>query len=392
MSKVKVAIVVSHPVQHFCPQYASFAKHPQIVLKVFFASTLGFREYADKQFGQGVMWKNLYLDEFDHEFLNGDKVLPSDQNLDAPSLNDALENFQPQLLISYGYFQKLQRRATRWAQNNQLKIAYISDGELRHPRPVWKEMLKYVYVNRYFSKLDFFLTVGDANETYYRYYGVPAAKMIRMHFPIDVRNYEDSFNQKDILRSLIRKRYNVDEQALVLAVVGKLAPWKRQGDIIKALHALEEQGTFATLFIIGSGVMREQWERSARHLKNSKVIFTGFVPADELPAYYAACDIYVHPAFREPHSLAISEAVFMGCPAIISDASGSYGQHDDVQQGVTGFVFPYGDTAALARAIQALVNDATKRRLMGEEARRRACIFQQNSHHSVLDVLISRLN
>lgn len=38
MLKIKIAIVVSHPIQHFCPQYASFAKDDEIELKLFLSA------------------------------------------------------------------------------------------------------------------------------------------------------------------------------------------------------------------------------------------------------------------------------------------------------------------------------------------------------------------
>ena len=46
-TKLKIAIVVSHPIQHFCPQYVSFAKNKDIELKVFFGSALGHKKYTD---------------------------------------------------------------------------------------------------------------------------------------------------------------------------------------------------------------------------------------------------------------------------------------------------------------------------------------------------------
>ena len=84
----KIAIVISHPVQHFCPMYASWAKLNGISLKVFFASNLGSAKYFDTNFKKEISWSNLYLDEFSHEFLNGDKTLQSTQELDAENFSE----------------------------------------------------------------------------------------------------------------------------------------------------------------------------------------------------------------------------------------------------------------------------------------------------------------
>ena len=88
---LKIALVVSHPIQHFCPQYVSFAENKQIEFKVFFASTLGFKKYIDPGFKKEISWNNLNLDQFQHEFLNGEDVLKVDKNIDAITLNESLD-------------------------------------------------------------------------------------------------------------------------------------------------------------------------------------------------------------------------------------------------------------------------------------------------------------
>src|ERR1017187_5570812 len=85
-NKTRIGIVVSHPIQHFCPQYVSFAENKNITLKVFFGSALGYRKYVDLNFKKEIAWGNLNLDKFDHVFLNGEEVIQADKNLDAKNL------------------------------------------------------------------------------------------------------------------------------------------------------------------------------------------------------------------------------------------------------------------------------------------------------------------
>jgi glycosyltransferase involved in cell wall biosynthesis len=388
----RIAIVVSHPIQHFCPQYVSFSKNEEVGLKVFFASALGHKKYLDPNFKTEVSWGNLHLDKFEHTFLNGEKILPSGKDLDAPNLAEALGGFKPDLIIIYGYFQKLQRRAHQWASTNGVKLAYISDSELRHRRSRWKEMVKYFYIKRFFSKIDYFLSVGDANEEFYKYYGVSQSKIIRMNFPIDLIEYEKSFSEWRILRNKIREQYKIEKESHVLAVVGKLVQWKNQDHIIDAMKLLEEEGVYLHLFVLGSGEMLEPWINKSTILKISKVHFTGFVDIAELPSYYAAVDIYVHPASTEPHSIAISEAIYMGCPVIISDRCGSHGQSDDVQDGKNGYIFGFGNIRELATKIKSLINDVETRKKFGEYSHKISAASQQRAHQLVLNELINQMN
>jgi glycosyltransferase involved in cell wall biosynthesis len=388
--KVRIAIVISHPIQHFCPQYVSFAENDEIELKVFFGSALGHKKYVDENFKTEVNWNNLQLERFPHRFLNGEQVIQPDKNLDAPSLEKELEHFHPDLLFTYGYFQKLQRRSHGWAIKNKVPIAYISDSELRHPENTAKRWLKSFFLRRYFSKVSYFLTMGDANEAYYRKYQVPSEKLLRMHYPIDYRAYQESFLQKDRLRAGMRNQYSIHENEMVFSVVGKLVAWKNLDHIIEAIKLLEDEGIFVHLFIIGSGNMRSEWEEKAGGLKKNKVHFTGFVKAEDLPSYYANTDIYVHPASLEPHSVAISEAIIMGCPVILSDRCGSYGATDDVQEGKNGFVYPFGDIKLLAEKIKLLVKDNRLRKDFSGYSHQLGMQFQQNSHHNMLEQLLKR--
>lgn len=388
--KLRIAIVVSHPIQHFCPQCVSLSKNEDIGLKVFFASALGYKSYVDENFKKEISWSNLNLDQFNHHFLNGDAVIQADKNLNADSLETELEKFHPHLIFTYGYFQKLQRRTSRWAFKNKVKLAYISDSESRHKTNAIKEYVKSIFLRRYFSKMDYFLTMGNANEAYYKKNGVPDEKMIRMHYPIDFEVYKNSFDEKATLRKKIRDKYEISEDKIVLSVVGKLVPWKNQGHIIQAMKLLEEDGIFLNLFMIGSGEMRDEWEQKANKLKVSKVHFTGFVNIDELPMYYAATDIYVHPASLEPHSVAISEAIIMGCPIILSDRCGSYGETDDVQVGKNGYVYEFGNIKELAEKIKILSKNKIKRHSFGKYSHELGMQFQQNSHSVFFKKLISR--
>lgn len=386
MPKLKLAIVVSHPIQHFCPQYASFAANTDVDLKVFFASSLGLKSYYDVNFKREISWSNLYLDRFSHVFLNGNRNIPSDKKLDAPTLDQELDFFRPDLIIIYGYFQKLQRRAKAWANKNKIKIAYISDSELRHKQNRLKGFIKSLFVRRFFRGIDYFLSVGNANEEFYWRHGVKASQTVRMHFPIDIFSYKDSYLKKNELRRSIREEHSIGSEELVLAVVGKLVSWKNQGHIIDALEALEKDGVYAHLFILGSGEMKDVYEERSKRLVKSKVYMKGFVNSVELPAYYAAADVYIHPASYEPHSLAISEAIYMGCPVIISDRCGSYGATDDVQEGTNGCVYKFGDVSELAEKIKILM-DTERRTKYGNASHEMATLFQERAHHGVLKEL-----
>lgn len=360
--ELRLAIVISHPIQHFCPQYASYAKIPGVKLKVFFGSRLGVDSYNDPQFQTSIKWDNLYLEEFEHTFLNN-VVLPSNKDLDSNSLENELIEYNPDFVITYGYFQKLQKRAVKWCNQNKKKIIYISDSELFRKRIFGLTQLKRFFLNHYFRKIDAFLTVGDANESYYEYYKVPLKKMFRNSFPIDVQTFEDANRLAESIKIRFLREYKIKDDSIIISTVGKLIDFKRHIDVIHALHFLEKNHSNVQIvyFIIGDGPERKQLEAAAQKLEAHKVVFTGFVKPQQLPDFYISSDIYVHPSETEAHSLAISEAIFSGCPIIVSDMCGSYGPTDDVQQGLNGFVYEVGNVLQLAKYIERLINHSSLR-------------------------------
>jgi glycosyltransferase involved in cell wall biosynthesis len=116
--------------------------------------------------------------------------------------------------------------------------------------------------------------------------------------------------------------------------------------------------------------MRPSYEEQVRSLGlGARVIFAGRVPQDELPAYYAACDIVVIPS-RPPEAFGVSLAQGMsaGKPVIGSNIPGV---RTLVHNGEQGFLVPVGDTKTLAERIGTLAGDATLRARMGMAGRER---------------------
>lgn len=88
----------------------------------------------------------------------------------------------------------------------------------------------------------------------------------------------------------------------------------------------------------------------------------------DVPALLAKTYIFVLPSHSEGLSNALMEAMASGCACIASDTGGN---RFLLQNGVSGFLFPAGDRAALAGHIRRLLQDTEKRRSLGEQARKR---------------------
>ena len=94
----------------------------------------------------------------------------------------------------------------------------------------------------------------------------------------------------------------------------------------------------------------------AAGLGSGRAAFLGYVPYGELPALYAAADLFVHPAREERWGVSVAEALACGLPVVASTRVGA--GYDLLAAGANGWLYPAGDAAELARRIrQALALD-----------------------------------
>ncbi|NOR81769.1 MAG: hypothetical protein GQ529_13205, partial [Methyloprofundus sp.] len=227
----KVAVVVSHPVQHFVPQYNSWEKLADMELKVFFASQHGLNPYQDVNFAREIHWEGMQLD-FPHEYLPGAETRELGSKIDSVDLEYSLNTYSPDIIIIYGYSQRLQRRALAWASTCEIPVCMISDSELRSKRNIFKRFIKRLSLPSIYNKVSLFLTVGDANEAYYRHYGVHDRRFVRCCFPIDTKLYDSVLHDTESARQRVRHNLGIPAHHKVVLNVGKLVPWKKQLDLV----------------------------------------------------------------------------------------------------------------------------------------------------------------
>jgi glycosyltransferase involved in cell wall biosynthesis len=385
---MRLAVVLSHPVQHFGPQFRSWSRHTDIRIKVLYGSSTGAVTFYDPDFAQTVNWGDSVMAGYEALLLDGksDSPRPVNFRLDARDLADHLERFDPSVVLTFGYAQMIQLRARRWALRNKRTLAYVSDSENRQRGGKPPLPPKRAVVSRILRPYDIVLTVGDANEAYYTSLGVSASKLLRMGFPIDVDLYQTAWETRVELRAVTRDRLGIGDDEVVALVVGKLIERKRQIDVIRSC---ENSGI--RVLLAGSGPNEKSLRSCIQDGRTNPPVFAGFTPPAQLPAIYAAADIYVHPSVIDPHPLAISEAIYMGLPIIVSDKVGSWGPTDDVVPDINGYVYQAEDTKQLRTLIHQLAWDLPLREKFGQASRQRAIEKQFRSHGGFLPELISRV-
>jgi len=96
------------------------------------------------------------------------------------------------------------------------------------------------------------------------------------------------------------------------------------------------------------------------------ILFTGAIPRNIIPKYYAASDIVVVPSLQESWGLAATEAMACGKPVIASNVGGL---PDQIIDGTNGFLVPPRDPKAIADRILYLLENPSVAKRMGRNGR-----------------------
>ncbi|MEV6969739.1 glycosyltransferase family 4 protein [Hamadaea sp. NPDC051192] len=175
----------------------------------------------------------------------------------------------------------------------------------------------------------------------------------------------------DVDGTEVRKRYDLRDRPVIVCV-SRLVPRKGQDSLIRALPHVLKKVPDAALLIVSGGPHRAALERLARENGvEHEVAFTGGVEWEELPAHFAAGNVFAMPCRTRWGGLDVEglgivylEASATGLPVIAGDSGGA---PDAVLEGETGYVV--GNLTTLVDRLVELLTDEALARRMGEAGR-----------------------
>jgi glycosyltransferase involved in cell wall biosynthesis len=374
---VRLAYLVSIPIQYQAPLLRRIAQEPGIELTVFYGSDYSVRKFQDEGFGVDVTWDVPLLDGYRYEFL--------------PALYDN-GTWSVMSPLSRGLFRRLQGRNGEpgfdllwvhgYATANSL-VAMVAAKALGIPVLVRAESwlrdrqrsgLKLAAKRAFFGILremvDVVLPIGTLNEQYWRRYLGDDMPMARMPYAVDNQYFQDRSTAAAAGRSALQAELGLDPARPVILFASKLTERKRCEDLVAAYAMLSPAPGIEPhpyLVIVGDGELRRALESQAERTGLSDSIrFCGFKNQSELPRYFELSTVFVLPSRHEPWGLIVNEAMNAGRPCIVSDEVGC--QPDLITDGVEGCVFPAGDIPALALALRKVLQNEESAARMGRNA------------------------
>ncbi len=161
-----------------------------------------------------------------------------------------------------------------------------------------------------------------------------------------------------------RARLGLPQEARILLFVGQGGRSNRFKDfdtIEKALEKLSaEERPYQLLLLCLGGAGREEQVGIAR------IRFIDFTAdLDKVADIYRAADVYLHAAHADTFPNVVLEALACGTPVVATAVGGI---PEQIEDGVTGFLVPPRDAAAMGSRAQQLLEDAELARRMGAAA------------------------
>ncbi|MGA2230509.1 MAG: N-acetyl-alpha-D-glucosaminyl L-malate synthase BshA [Tepidisphaeraceae bacterium] len=166
-------------------------------------------------------------------------------------------------------------------------------------------------------------------------------------------------------REQVRRELGIGDEVLILHS-SNLRPVKRIDLLLEAAARIRPRGAFKLVILAGESFA--PFEDDVRRLGlEGRVIVREKVMGIE--DYLQAADLGLFSSESESFCLSILELMCFACPSVASRVGGI---PEVVEDGVSGILVPFGDAAALAKAVEELIRDPGRRAAMGEAGKRRA--------------------
>jgi len=200
--------------------------------------------------------------------------------------------------------------------------------------------------------------------------GMDESKIVVVPNGTDPKRFNPDVDFYDLV-----ERYNLRDKKIIFSV-SRLVERKNFGIVIEIMPEILKDVPDAVYIIGGTGPMRENWEKMAEEKGvKDKVLFVGYISDDELPKYYAMCDVFVMPSMEleergevEGFGIAFLEANACGKP-VVGGRSG--GIEDAIINGETGFLVNPNSRKEIKETILKILKNLSIAKSMGKKGRER---------------------
>ena len=278
----------------------------------------------------------------------------------VPSLSWMLEGFDV-LHIHYPFFGGtepiwLHRRKFKKRFNTKIVLHYHMDVVGTSTKHLVFSLHRFFFLKKFLAMADRVLLTsldyGKHSDIAQTLASTPS-KFIAVPNGVDTLHFQPQARNSDVQR-----KHGIAPTDKVILFVGGLDKahyFKGIEYLLQAATRLRTASYNWKLVLVGQGDLLHTYASLAEQLNiRNRVIFAGYVPNPQLPAYYNLADVVVLPSVdkSEAFGMVLVEAMACGKPIIASNLPGV---RTVVDEGINGFVFAPRDAQDLANKINHVI-------------------------------------
>jgi glycosyltransferase involved in cell wall biosynthesis len=258
-----------------------------------------------------------------------------------------------------------QRLKGEWAENRPA-IVHTIHGLAFHPyQSQWLNKFYIALEKSAARRTDFFISVADAMTSQQKAAGIGVDKpYVTAYSAIEEEQFLNPIPQEH--RNNFRRKYGIDQDAIVLITIARLFMLKGHDYIIESAKRLAPQFKKAVWLFVGDGNLSDYYKAQVQQLGLAdKIKFTGLLPPSGIPLAIQSSDILVHCSLREGLARTLPQAMLCGKPGISFDVDGA----SEVVNENTGRLIAPKNVEQLTKACAELIKDENLRKKLGEAGR-----------------------
>jgi glycosyltransferase involved in cell wall biosynthesis len=375
VTKKRLAIVTSHPIQYNAPWFKMLAASGTIHPGVFYTweqSAAGPK--YDPDFGERIEWDIPLLEGYEYHFVKNKASDPGTHHfrgLVNPTLNGEIAAWRPDAILVYGWSFDSHLKCLRYF-HRKTPILFRGDSTLLDEHRGIRKHLRRWFLRWVYGHIDKALYVGTRNKEYFVIHGLREEQLVYAPHAIDNARFEEPDDRYAQLALRWREQLGIAGNDIVLLFAGKLEPKKNPFFLLEIVRQIPD----ARLKVIfaGAGVLEPGLRKAAEG--DPRVLFIGFQNQQQMPVVYRLGDVYILPSRgpNETWGLGVNEAMACGCAIMMSEKAG--GAVDLVEEGVNGIRFdPDEGVEKCSGWVRRLLDDPTLLSNMKKQSRQRVGSF-----------------
>jgi glycosyltransferase involved in cell wall biosynthesis len=386
---IRLAIIVSHPIQYYAPLYTRLARRDDLAIKVFFTWHAGEAPVFDNGFKAPVAWDIPLTQGYEFERVPNIAADPGTHHffgLRNPALIQRVEVWRPDVVHITGWSWLSHLQAMHHFRK-RISTLFRGDSHLLDDKQSglrWR--VKCALLKRIFFWPTGFLVVGTANRAYYEAFGVGPRRLYSCPHSVDVSRFAEPSTLLEQKAVQWRRQLGISDDRRVLLFAGKFERKKQPLQLMQAVQMLADRKLL--LLMVGNGELKAEVDALAA---TDPDLFRVLPMQNQsrMPVVYRLAELFVLPsAFGETWGLAVNEAMACGRPVLVSSCVGCA---QDMVDASCGRVFSVADPSALPEAIGEMMQDRNALSQMGAAASVRARSFDLAQTEAGLFAALARM-